>query len=62
MQLPLLKTEHIPSFGNIPAQWMAYLENVNGMLVMADTEEKAIDELMISIKVQLLHKKNESNV
>jgi len=57
LSLPLLVTDYIPSFGNMPSHWMAYLENIKGMIVTGDTEEEAIDELMISIKVALLHKR-----
>ena len=55
--LPLLKVEHIPSFGTMPEHWIAWLEGTKGMVVTADTEEQAIDELMISIKVMLLYKR-----
>ena len=57
LSLPLLVTDYIPSFENMPFHWMAYLENIKGMVVTCDTEEEAIDELMISIKVALLHKR-----
>jgi hypothetical protein len=35
--------------------WLAYLKDIPGMVVEAETEDKAIDELMISIKVKLLY-------
>lgn len=52
LSLPLLKTEN---FGE--AGWTAQLEGVAGMVTQGETEEEAINELMISIKVMLLYKR-----
>lgn len=48
--MPIFKLENFGSAG-----WIASLKDIPGMLVQADTKEKAIDELMISIKVKLLY-------
>ena len=47
--LPLLITEKYDDY------YLAYLKGINGMVVEAQSEDEAIDELMISIRVKLLH-------
>lgn len=49
-KMPILKVENFGSAG-----WIASLKDIPGMLAQADTKEKAIEELMISIKVKLLY-------
>lgn len=36
-------------------QWIATLESTPGMIVFSESEEDAVEELMISIKVKLLY-------
>lgn len=54
--LPLLKTENHNEAG-----WIACLDGV-GLVTQGKTEEEAIDELMISIKVKLLYDRKSGNV
>lgn len=47
--LPSMELEEIEGI------WLASLKGCKGMVVQGETKEKAIDELMISIKVKLMY-------